>query len=201
MALVLASREPPWRSGKRPAALAAACVVQLALLCALRAGHLEVARPQAETVVDLLAVRAPVAAKPPAAPATPGERRSAPRLRVVPVPAQAASPEPAAAAITATPGASAPSEPPASLDLGAATLRRAIAEAARASGSIAAQAGATTRLSQADRRAQALHEAQRPGCLAPEDRRKPSTSPVHLGGLLALPGLVADAATGQCGVR
>ena len=88
--------------------------------------------------------------------------------------------------------------PSTALDLSTDTLRRAIAEAARASDSVAAQAGGVTRLSQAEQRDEALHESERQDCLTPVDKRKRTKSPIHLGGLLAIPGLVVDVATGQC---
>ena len=191
----------PWHSRTRLVALGTAALIQLAVLLALRTQHLEIPVDRAETWMDLLPVRPTVPpAQQPIAPhlsRQPTWRPSIARLPVLPT--QADSPPGSRAAPDQGPTPPTVSAAPSTaLDLSTDTLRRAIAEAARASDSVAAQAGGVTRLSQAERRDEALQESERQGCLTPVDKRKQTKSPIHLGGLLAIPGLVVDAATGQC---
>jgi len=190
------------RAERRFAAVIAASVIQVGLLLALGASHVErVRKPGGETFMDLLPI-APAAPRKPLVPAPAARPRLAPRRASVPRPSL---PPPPAPLDAPNPDAAVPEAPPATpqvpLDLGTATLRRAIVEAARASGSVAAQAGGTTRLPAAQQRAQAIAQAKIDDCLAPEGQSKPSKSRVHLGGLPRLPGLLYDSVTGQCSLK
>lgn len=186
------------RAKRRFAAVVAASVIQVGLLLALDAWHLERARqPGGETFMDLLPI-VPAAPRKPPVPTPAARPRPAPMTRSslppTPAPVDARS---ADAVVPESPSTT----PQVPLDLGTETLRRAIVEAARASGSVAAQAGGTTRPTAAQQRAQAIAQAKIDDCLTPEGQDKPSKSQVHLGGLLRLPGLLVDTATGHCSLK
>jgi|GEM_PF-5456402 len=171
-------------------------------MLAVGAWHLERARrPGGETFMDLLPV-VPAAPRKPSVPSAVLQPRPAPRRMPLARPSLIRPPAPADAPRADAAAPESPSTPPqAPLDLGAATLRRAIEEAARASGSVAAQAGRTTRPTAEQQRAQAIEQAKIDDCLTPEGQGKPSKSPVQLSGLLRLPGLLVDAATGKCSLK
>jgi len=200
---------PSWRNERRLATFVAASVVQVALLLALGAWHIERARePGGETVLNLLPI-APAAPRKRPVPTPTGRPRPASgraamaRSSLLPPPlpvdvpsARTVAPESPSSAPQAP--ADAPEVP---LDLGVATLHRAIVQAAQASGSVAAQAGQTTRPAPAQQRAQAIEQAKIDDCRTPEGQGKPSKSGIQLGGLSRLPGLLVDAAAGKCSLK